>query len=110
MEHHIYCIRKITLTTKTKHLITSEIWKSYFIDVNFNIIHLSFIEVMLIITEMKNNELQRMVIYPKDVSIITGKGYRQSLRLLNRAKQIIGKEKKDFLTFDEFLIVFKMKS
>ncbi len=43
---------------------------------------------------MKNNELQRMVIYPKDVSIITGKGYRQSLRLLNRAKQLIGKEKK----------------
>ena len=67
-------------------------------------------EVILKITKMKNKELTRMVIYPKDVSIITGKGYRQSLRLLNRAKQLIGKEKKDFLTFDEFLIVFKMKS
>ncbi len=91
-------------------MIINKIWRSYFIDVNFNIIHLSFIEVILIITEMKNNELQRMVIYPKDVSIITGKGYRQSLRLLNRAKQLIGKDKNDFLTFDEFLIVFKMKS
>ena len=67
-------------------------------------------EVILKITKMKNKELKRMVIYPKDVSIITGNGYRQSLRLLNRAKQLIGKEKKDFLTFDEFLIVFKMKS
>lgn len=90
--------------------VKPKIWKSYFIDVNFNYIHLSFMEVILKITKMKNKELKRMVIYPKDVSIITGKGYRQSLRLLNRAKQLIGKEKKDFLTFDEFLIVFKMKS
>ncbi|WP_413533728.1 hypothetical protein [Empedobacter brevis] len=59
---------------------------------------------------MRDQELKRMVIYPKDVSIITGKGYRQSLRLLNQAKKLSGKDKKDFLTFDEFLIAFKMKS
>ncbi len=67
-------------------------------------------EVILKITKMRDQELKRMVIYPKDVSIITGKGYRQSLRLLNQAKKLSGKDKKDFLTFDEFLIAFKMKS
>ncbi|MBF0598043.1 hypothetical protein [Faecalibacter rhinopitheci] len=57
-----------------------------------------------------NKELKRIVIYPKDVSIITGKGYRQSLRLLKQAKQRLGKDEQDFLTFDEFLNVYKINS
>lgn len=58
---------------------------------------------------MKNN-LKRIVIYPKDVSILTGKGYRQSLRLIKNAKQKLGKESHDFITLDEFLTVYKIKS
>ena len=57
-----------------------------------------------------NKELKRIVIYPKDVSIITGKGYRQSLKLLKQAKLRLGKDKQDFLTFDEFLNVYKINS
>ncbi len=56
------------------------------------------------------NDLKRIVIYPKDVSILTGKGYRQSLRLLKNAKHKLGKDEHDFLTFDEFLTVYKIKS
>lgn len=45
---------------------------------------------------------QRIVIYPKDIQIITGKSYRQSVRLLNKLKSDLHKEAHQFVTFSEF--------
>lgn len=55
-------------------------------------------------------EPKRIVIYAKDVSLLTGRSYRQSLKMLNIVRNKLGKEKKDFITFEEFLEVFKLKS
>ena len=46
--------------------------------------------------------LQRVCIYPKDVQIITGKSYRQSVRLFHKIKDEFNKTQKEFLTIDEF--------
>ena len=47
-------------------------------------------------------EMQRVCIYPKDVQIITGKSYRQSVRLVHKIKTVRNKTSKEFLTIDEF--------
>ena len=47
-------------------------------------------------------EMQRVCIYPKDVQIITGKSYRQSVRLVHKIKTELNKTTKEFLTIDEF--------
>jgi hypothetical protein len=47
-------------------------------------------------------EMQRVCIYPKDVQIITGKSYRQSVRLVQKIKTAFHKTTKEFLTIDEF--------
>lgn len=47
-------------------------------------------------------ELQRVCIYPKDVQIITGKSYRQSVRLIQKIKKELHKAAENFLTIDEF--------
>jgi hypothetical protein len=46
--------------------------------------------------------MQRVCIYPKDVQVITGKSYRQSVRLVQKIKIAFNKTTKEFLTFDEF--------
>ena len=46
--------------------------------------------------------MQRVCIYPKDVQIITGKSYRQSVRLVHKIKIELNKTTKEFLTIDEF--------
>lgn len=46
--------------------------------------------------------MQRVCIYPKDVQIITGKSYRQSVRLVHKIKTELNKTAKEFLTIDEF--------
>lgn len=46
--------------------------------------------------------MQRVCIYPKDVQIITGKSYRQSVRLVHKIKTELNKTTKEFLTIDEF--------
>ncbi|WP_288955322.1 hypothetical protein [uncultured Polaribacter sp.] len=46
--------------------------------------------------------MQRVCIYPKDVQIITGKSYRQSVRLVHKIKTELNKTNKEFLTIDEF--------
>ena len=48
------------------------------------------------------NTLKRACIYPKDVQRITGKSYRQSLRMLQQIKRDLNKEKEQFITIEEF--------
>ncbi len=50
---------------------------------------------------MKNIH-QRVCIYPKDIQRITGKSYRQSIRLMQNIKKDLNKSVNDFLTIDEF--------
>ncbi|MES2573819.1 MAG: hypothetical protein V4572_02650 [Bacteroidota bacterium] len=45
---------------------------------------------------------QRICIYPKDIQRITGKSYRQSTRLMQKAKTDLNKLEKEFLTIEEF--------
>ena len=48
------------------------------------------------------NTLKRACIYPKDVQRITGKSYRQSLRMLQQIKRDLNKEKEHLITIEEF--------
>lgn len=48
------------------------------------------------------NELQRVCIYPKDIQRITGKSYRQSIRLMQKVKKDLNKLENEFLTIEEF--------
>ena len=48
------------------------------------------------------NTLKRACIYPKDVQRITGKSYRQSLRMLQQIRKDLHKEKEQFITIEEF--------
>ena len=50
---------------------------------------------------MKLNN-QRVCIYPKDIQRITGKGYRQSNRLMQKIKKDLNKLENEFLTIEEF--------
>ena len=55
---------------------------------------------------MKKNK--RMIIYAKDIQNATGRSYRQSLRLLQKAKQKVGKSKDDMLILREFCDVYNI--
>ena len=48
------------------------------------------------------NVLKRACIYPKDIQCITGKSYRQSLRMLQQIKRDLHKEKEQLLSIEEF--------
>lgn len=45
---------------------------------------------------------KRVCICPKDIQAVTGKSYRQSLRILSKIKKELNKEAHQSLTFDEF--------
>ena len=45
---------------------------------------------------------RRIIIYPQDVSIITGKSDRYGRMLLNKIKAELGKKKHQYLTIKEF--------
>jgi hypothetical protein len=47
-------------------------------------------------------ELKRICIYPKDVQLITGKSYRQSVRIVKKIKKELNKLDNEFLTINEF--------
>ena len=49
-----------------------------------------------------------MIIYAKDIQNATGRSYRQSLRLLQKAKQKVGKSKDDMLSLREFCDVYNI--
>jgi hypothetical protein len=46
--------------------------------------------------------LKRTVIYPKDVQRITGKSERTGRRILERIREVHGKEKHQLITVKEF--------
>lgn len=46
--------------------------------------------------------MQRVVIYPKDIMIVTGRSERYSRNLLNKIKVTFNKAKHQPLTIDEF--------
>lgn len=47
-------------------------------------------------------DMNRICIYPKDIQRITGKSYRQSIRLMNKIKNELNKQENEFLTVNEF--------
>jgi hypothetical protein len=47
---------------------------------------------------------RRIVIYPKDVALITDKCERTGRRILNEIRKAFGKDKKDYVTIREFCL------
>ena len=47
-------------------------------------------------------EKKRLCIYPKDIQRITGKSYRQSIRLLQRIRKDLNKLENEFVSVEEF--------
>jgi hypothetical protein len=47
-------------------------------------------------------ENKRLCIYPKDIQRITGKSYRQSIRLLQKIRKELNKLKNEFVSIEEF--------
>ena len=49
-------------------------------------------------------EIKRVCIYPKDIQLITGKSYRQSIRILQQIKIDYNKLPNQFVSIEEFCI------
>jgi len=47
-------------------------------------------------------ESKRLCIYPKDIQRITGKSYRQSIRLLQKIRTKLNKQENEFVSIEEF--------
>jgi hypothetical protein len=47
-------------------------------------------------------ESKRLCIYPKDIQRITGKSYRQSVRLMQKIRKKLTKLENEFVSVDEF--------
>ena len=47
-------------------------------------------------------EKKRLCIYPKDIQRITGKSYRQSIRLMQKIRKDLRKLENEFLSIEEF--------
>jgi hypothetical protein len=47
-------------------------------------------------------ENKRLCIYPKDIQRITGKSYRQSIRLLQKIRTKLNKLENEFVSIEEF--------
>lgn len=47
-------------------------------------------------------ETIRLCIYPKDIQRITGKSYRQSIRVLQKIRKDLNKLDNEFVSIDEF--------
>ena len=47
-------------------------------------------------------EKKRLCIYPKDIQRITGKSYRQSIRLLQKIRSELNKRQNEFVSIEEF--------
>ena len=45
---------------------------------------------------------KRLCIYPKDIQRITGKSYRQSIRLLQKIRKDLNKLENEFVSIEEF--------
>lgn len=47
-------------------------------------------------------ESKRVCIYPKDIQRITGKSYRQSIRLMQKIREALNKQQQEFVSIEEF--------
>jgi hypothetical protein len=47
-------------------------------------------------------EKKRVCIYPKDIQLITGKSYRQSIRILQRIRKDLNKLQNELVSIEEF--------
>ena len=47
-------------------------------------------------------ENKRLCIYPQDIQRITGKSYRQSIRLLQKIRKELNKLQNEFVSIEEF--------
>ena len=47
-------------------------------------------------------ENKRLCIYPKDIQRITGKSYRQSIKLLQKMRTNLNKLENEFVSIEEF--------
>ena len=47
-------------------------------------------------------EKKRVCIYPKDIQLITGKSYRQSIRMLQRIRKDFNKLQNELVSIEEF--------
>ena len=47
-------------------------------------------------------EIKRLCIYPKDIQRITGKSYRQSVRVLQKIRKDLRKLDNEFVSIEEF--------
>ena len=45
---------------------------------------------------------KRVCIYPKDIQRITGKSYRQSIRLMQKIRKDLRKQENEFVSIEEF--------
>ena len=54
-------------------------------------------------------ENKRLCIYPKDIQRITGKSYRQSIRLLQKVRKELNKLENEFVTVEEFSVFSGLK-
>ncbi len=54
-------------------------------------------------------ENKRLCIYPKDIQRITGKSYRQSVRLLQTIRKKLDKHENEFVTVEEFSLFAGLK-
>ncbi|MDH5827335.1 hypothetical protein [Sphingobacterium faecium] len=48
--------------------------------------------------------MRRICIYPKDIARITGRSYRQSLRIYNTIKKVNNKQSHQAVTLNEFCL------
>lgn len=55
------------------------------------------------------NGYSKVIIYPKDIALITGKSYRSSWHLLKRVRTHYNKEKHQVVTVSEFCEYMGMK-
>ena len=54
-------------------------------------------------------EKKRLCIYPKDIQRITGKSYRQSIRLLQRIRKDLNNLENEFVSVEEFCTYTSLK-
>ena len=54
-------------------------------------------------------ENKRLCIYPKDIQRITGKSYRQSIRLLQKIRTELNKLENEFVSIEEFCLYAGLK-
>jgi len=54
-------------------------------------------------------EQKRVCIYPKDIQRITGKSYRQSIRILQKIRTDLKKHENELVSIEEFCLFTSLK-